>query len=433
MSHNTRKQLSEYFGYVSEIQATVDALDIINSATPDPARTLLPTEPVSEPRRLSPILITLGAAAVVLIVVGVLPFLLGSGGTIAEVAQSPGVADPLPVGSFSWEVVEADSSSIVPVEWPWPAMGHTESGYHQWVSCEQFRGPNDPVGPSRIWSSPDGVSWTSQDVPCDDQMLPVADMLVLESHTQDKSFISIDGAEWSLLTPDGPSGNAIRGGPLWHGSENGYSPGALIWEIDDVGVLYDFSMPWDIGGYSPTGWLFEFENGLTAISRNTVSGYCWSGQFPDPMVKHSTDSHEWTDIAQPAFLSEGFNNSDCLSAFAHQDGTAVASLSDGEQTRLWRTTDGLEWLDVTPVSIGVGGVWAAGDVWVQGMAFFADATHGEHINISRDGLTWTPIDLPAIAAEFDGVVRVAGNKIFVFGDDTLIGTYQPAISQATER
>lgn len=394
------------------------------------------------------------AAAVLLVVLGLLPFLLHGGSiepagttiptpttTLAptnidaesadnpvppspatSIADTPDDATTTPAaGSFAWEII--DKTQIPPVEWP-GQMGHTESGYFQWVSCETLRSTGGAPPLSELWSTDQGRFWSRSTVPCDDWVFPVANMLVRDSLTEDAAYISSDGIDWSLLTESGPSdgiaGGAEPGSDLWHGSENGYSPGALIWEIDDIGVMYDFSMPWDIGFYAPTGWLFEFDNGLTAISR-----CCQQDWLRNPMVRHSADNHVWANIALPAFLEQGFDQSpDWWSAFAHQDGIAVASLSNGTETRLWRTTDGLEWNDVTPDSITDGGVWAAGDVWVQGLALFSNNMSGDHFNISTDGLTWTPVEIPPLARSAQGVIRVAGNKIFVFGGNQLIGTYK---------
>jgi hypothetical protein len=300
-------------------------------------------------------------------------------------------------------------------------MASTSTGYHFWISCEQY----EPAGSSFIWSSPDGIAWNRQRIPCDDTAFGVADKLILASFTRREAFISDDGRDWTLLTTDGPtdgpSGSAVRGGPLWHGSENGYSPGALIWEIDDIGVMYDFSMPWGIGGYAPTGWLFEFDSGLTAISR-----CCQTEWLREPMVKHSTDNHTWIDAPQPPFVEAGYNLGTYLwSTFAHQDGIAVAAASNGTDTTLWRTIDGLEWTDVTPSAVPSGGVWAADTFWVQGLDFFSEDTLGDFINLSADGTNWTATDIPPEVASFKGTVRIGSNKIFVFGDQLLIGTYNP--------
>jgi hypothetical protein len=112
-----------------------------------------------------------------------------------------------------------------------------------------------------------------------------------------------------------------------------------------------------------------------------------------------------------------------LNTFAHQDGAAVASVSNGIETTLWRTTDGIEWIDVTPATVDPGGVWAAGDVWVQGLGFFADETVGDTFNVSSDGVTWTTVAVPREIADFEGRVAVAGNKIIVFGENLLVATF----------
>ena len=142
------------------------------------------------------------------------------------------------------------------------------------------------------------------------------------------------------------------------------------------------------------------------------------------MVKHSTDNHTWTDAPVLPFVEAGYTQTpNPWSTFAHQDGIAVVAPSNGSETRLWRTTDGLEWTDVTPTPLQPGGVWAADMFWVQGLGFFNDDTSGEFINISADGSNWTAMDVPPEVGSFKGTVRVGDNKIFVFGDQLLVGTY----------
>jgi hypothetical protein len=110
-------------------------------------------------------------SAVVILAVGIVPILMSGGGsgtpsdttattfpetTIETVPDSSqGLDVPLATvttdvgsGSIAWDIYGPTTGATPPAMWPWPGMAYTATGYHVYVSCEQFRGPDDPVGPA---------------------------------------------------------------------------------------------------------------------------------------------------------------------------------------------------------------------------------------------------------------------------------------------
>ena len=412
-------QIRTYAEYAEEALPWVEPANIAASQRPDEAIGS-PERPDGRPPGRRAVLVTAAAVVVLLGLAAAIVYRVidQSDPTPAEVEVVDDPSPPAPgvvesgLGSFEWTLIEGADTEIPPVEWSRPAMGFNGSEYFQWISCAQVRGPDDPVVPSELWSSSDGLRWTRFPVPCDTSIEGVGDSLVM-SPFPGEPLVSTDAESWTPLFADPETG-----------------PRGLVWEVDDPETIFEMTAPWGIGGFAPTGWLFEFDDGVSATQVNRAGGRR-DGRLTTWTTFHTFDGHEWTELEHPEFVQQGYDSTDgsLYNAIAHQDGVAIVVFNNGTDYRMWRSDDGLVWSDVTPETLTSGGVWAAGDLWLQGLEFFEGIGSSASFLMSEDGDSWQRVQLPTELADFEGTVRAVGNKIFVFGEDLLVGSYTPEGAQ----
>lgn len=175
-------------------------------------------------------------------------------------------------------------------------------------------------------------------------------------------------------------------------------------------------------------WILEFDDQLVSYHSEPDQRF---SRLQNLKAYRTEDNSNWEEIVAPPFFEQGFihgasNGSLTQSMLAHHDGVAVVVLSNGQETRMWRTVNGTQWDDVTPSQLGAGGVWNGGDIWVQGLDRSDPFGSSLGFLISTDGLQWEPASIPAEYGDFVGTVSVAGNKIFLFGNGgLLVGSYTP--------
>jgi hypothetical protein len=190
-------------------------------------------------------------------------------------------------------------------------------------------------------------------------------------------------------------------------------------------------------------------------------------EFPDRLIqfglnhlghgfeyRQSTTSGIWTQLESappfastltPDYLSAGWQSMwRCeFTARAHQ-GMALIGTADGLE--LWTTTDGVAWnrLPNPPVQAVDSQrgfcIHAADEGWVLAPGGVSgDDVAGQpgwepilatpqSILFSPDGSTWTRVEYSADVAEFEGMIEVAGNTIYIFDPRTaqlLVGTILP--------
>jgi len=319
---------------------------------------------------------------------------------------------PGPPGSIAWTYVASNENNL-PYSM-WAPMGFTGTEYVALTYCEQ-----PPSGVSELWSSSDGLVWSSEEIPCDTSLVPVGESVFrTKGHDEPDVFFKEGDADWTevrLLVSD-PDGGFLH-------------PSDSIWELDDYSLLFDPDFVLWEGFQGYVAWVFEFDDQL--ISYCSAPNQDFSRLREGFRAYRTQDNSTWDEIAAPPFYEQGFihgsvNGSLTRSIFAHQDSTAIAVLSNGQETRMWRTVDGTQWDDVTPAQLGVGGIWAGGDFWVQGLELWDPSARSLDFLISTDGLDWKQANVPDAYREFRGTVRVAGNKIFVSGPEgLLVGAYTP--------
>lgn len=210
------------------------------------------------------------------------------------------------------------------------------------------------------------------------------------------------------------------------------SAGGVVWKVDNAAAMTHLVVPWDVGGFGPTGWIFEFAEGYTGFQITPPRGDRLAAQRFE--VYHSPDGQDWSRIEEPDFVVAGYDHFEWRVGFAHRNGVALLDLSNADprdplrdaEYRMWRSDDGITWRDITPRLLNGGGVWALGDVWLQGPAVLTGDGVPPRFLMSADGVQWEQAELPDHYADFQGGVRVTGNKIFIFGEDRLlVGSYTP--------
>jgi hypothetical protein len=188
-------------------------------------------------------------------------------------------------------------------------------------------------------------------------------------------------------------------------------------------------------------------------------------EFPDRLIqfginhighgseyRQSTDIGTWTQIEQaPPFAST--LTADYLSAgwqsmwrceFTAHKGQGMALIGTDQGLELWTTNDGVAWdrLPNPPVQT-VGSqrgycIHSTDQGWILAPGGRLGGTAGQldgepvtakpqSINFSSNGTTWSEVEFSADVAEFEGLIEVAGNTIYIFDPETadvLVGTIQ---------
>ena len=412
-------QLARYGDLQKELHGPVTVEELAMHARATPPR---------QPRR--GVWVAMAAAAVVFVVV--IPILLRSDGTslpfdtpsetpatslttttlltTTTSLQTAPIVTSGPPGSIAWTFVPDDGRNLLP-DGLWHPMAFTGSEYIALTVCEQ-------QGISELWTSQDGFAWSSEEIPCDTELVPIGDAVArTKDHGEPDVLFKEANSPWTeqRLLVSKPNGESLH-------------PSDTIWELDDESLVFnpDFVLWEGYEGY--VTWIFEFDDQI--ISYHSEPNQRFS-RLHNLKAYRTENNSVWEEIANPPFFEQGFihgasDGSLTRSMFAHHDSIAVAVLSNGRETRMWRTVNGTQWDDITPSQLVTGGVWNAGDIWIQGLDRSDSSNSSLDFLVSTDGLHWESASIPAEYRDVAGTVSVAGNKIFVFGNGgLLVGSYNP--------
>jgi hypothetical protein len=240
--------------------------------------------------------------------------------------------------------------------------------------------------------------------------------------------------------------------------------------ISSDGLAWD-SQPWSSQGSVPHDWVWRVQDEST-IRRSSPEDLELLDafesvvmEFPDRLIqfginhighgseyRQSTDIGTWTQIEQaPPFAST--LTADYLSAgwqsmwrceFTAHKGQGMALIGTDQGLELWTTNDGVAWdrLPNPPVQT-VGSqrgycIHSTDQGWILAPGGRLGGTAGQldgepvtakpqSINFSSNGTTWSEVEFSADVAEFEGLIEVAGNTIYIFDPETadvLVGTIQ---------
>jgi hypothetical protein len=452
MSERLTSQVRDGYTAIVEDQAPVTLDEIMHRAGPVG---LLPTDQLLSKAHSwkRPVLVASAAAAVVILLIGV-PLLVSR--TPDGPAAPANQESPQPVEGTSEDGAMTNTSvtgedegkkapgTTVPAfdlsEATFTWSLHEGSGLDlylsQWFVFDGDQYVSIDID-DRIQWSPDGVVWSQRSIPdvVGHGLTWVGDMAI-GGHSEQSG----DGRHVSQATGDG--------GRTWieleHDQQTGFD--GAVWYIDEAAsTTGSFTSP-PFDGEAPGGEIFQFED--TFVGVNTVRPQNISNVAIEPTIMSTADGVEWV-LHQDAEAPVGVAKGSMFDAFSWQNHVAMATLWDDHdgQYRIWRTDNGIDWADATPNNPPEsGGIWAAGDIWIQGLELFGEDSsstrsgalplgeakldRSSRFLISSDGEDWVWVDVPSEYLDNRGTIKVANNRIFIINRGrTLIGSFTPPAGQ----
>jgi hypothetical protein len=395
MSQDLLTQLAEYGMYCEERQGSVSPDDVIDAVVPLP----MPTRPIPARRGW---LVAVGAAALILILVGGVAWLTSFDGAVppaGEPAETtiPEITTPTTQAPPATDAPTTTvAMTVVPPALVAPQVDWVESNLvPQYLSITDLiagNGTSVLVGES-IWTSVDGIEWA----------------------------VANEGARAQVVTYSDHGYLAGFQGFAWS-SQDGVS-----WEPEELDSSLDIEV-WSLGygdpGYVAVG-LVETSGGLHAAITYSPDGVTWNrvpntgNMFGDP-----EQTYRWLTARDVAYGSEGY-------VVVGEDDFA----GGGMKVAIWISPDGTtwnrvehddavfggssddEWFNVYAVASGGAGYVAVGEI-------DSSERHTGAVWFSPDGHTWElVIDQPALAGPvtLDDVVAIEAGYVAV-GDDLKDGT-----------
>ena len=215
-------------------------------------------------------------------------------------------------------------------------------------------GADTPVGPTRVWTSPDGRSWSELplatlgfDDPtgntffgagaaCGDGVL----IETVDANDHYALYYSTDGTTWARSDLANKANGALvgRGGVVVADTETplgGSSAGLALAVTTDCATWQRVALPGP-----KVGSILDLAANASGFVAVGYSGSIESGA-KEPLAWYSTDGQHWSSATVPASKGDGL-----LSVWAGADGYLAMSNSPGVTPgteRLWSSTDGHTW------------------------------------------------------------------------------------------
>jgi hypothetical protein len=361
--------------------------------------------------------------------------------------------DTPPVAGGSASATAEASPSVTPTPTAEPTPGltpePTPTPIARWTALTW----SDPVTPSFTVHLNDLLPW-------DDGYVAVGSVEVDATRSEAAFLTSPDGLNWTITDELlAFSHRATTEGPIL-GAPPGTYYGPLIWSSTDGGSTWSLveSPSWEQAwtdarvGYLPEGWdnnQFDITSGFVDVASGPDGLVAIGNSVSDdgliPVVRHSTDGQNWSQVSLPAGAV-----SPLLSGVVPYDGgfvlvgaTDIGADASTATPAAWYSGDGTSWTPATmnvdetlspEASEGIGfemGAVAAGadglvgwmghsEITIGGPPFFGEWT-------SADGQTWQMRDANTYPPSYTGLVADDGVRMVAlpntFHEDT--GQWSP--------
>lgn len=366
MSTLLEAQIRNYYSYLDEQQGPVDLTAVRvppSSGQPGPPIRLAALSPRPKPT----LVVALTVVAVIL--AALLPLLF-------SIADPPDVATTVP-DRFDPPTPNTKGESFMELDWT-SVEGSPDTPGALGEIMETPTGllminhvSSVPSGPAHMLRSVDGRKWVAEALPgglrgSGVELQEIGDTYLLVGEQGGRVFLSRDGTNWAEEDVDN-----------W---PNLYGVRFLSFDIDSLSGV---TLPWTTSDAS----------GRTVVkirSRFVALETRWGEGLNSAFA--SDDGLEWESMKVPELDEVILINSE---PFAARDGVLVASglshAPDRLVTRLFRSTDGLSWTEITPdkPSLGAPGIAATDLGWIAGAEI--EGSSSGTVYFSADGYEWTEI------------------------------------------